>query len=231
MSSHRKMIICAAQIAKRTNPNATWPKQRACKFFKQFKKTYLLFSIFESFFLFLSFFFLLCSTHWYQSKFSITLLNWYCLWIEGVTWIWLTLVLVRNSKRIYFSAMKNANRLIQQLDQFVHPMETFIVHYAKWKRKRVELASFQFHLKIVQQLLTAMLIAMQNQHHLFVDLITNSIEANAKCAKKIAASTCLSYQWSVVWLHLHSKDAPECVHRISSRYAVLTQRHTAMNAF
>lgn len=121
-------------------------------------------------------------------------------------------------KRTSSNATKNVRTPMKRLDQFVHPMAMCIVHYAKWKRKRVAVVWCQCHWKIVQQLPFVMPIVMRKRPQIqpvsFVVQIINFIAANAICAKNIAVNIYSLYRWNVVWPHSHSKDALECVHRI-----------------
>lgn len=135
-----------------------------------------------------------------------------------VMWIWHTLALAQSSKRTSSNATKNVRKPMKRLDQFVHPMAMYIVHYVKWKRKRVAVVWFQCHWKIVQQLPFVIPIVMRMRPQIqpvsFVVQIINFIAANAICAKNIAVNIYSLYRWNVVWPHSHLKDALECVHRI-----------------
>lgn len=145
-------------------------------------------------------------------------------------WIWLTLARVQSWKPTSSNAVKNVRKPMKQLDQFVHPMVMCTEHCAKWKRKRVAAEWFRFRWKIVQPPPTAIRIVMRKRPHSSVVRTINSTAASVKCERRIAASTCSLYRWSVAWPRSRSKDVPECAHKTTSPFAVPTTNPTQMNA-
>lgn len=130
----------------------------------------------------------------------------------------------------FSSAPKSVHRATRKV-QFVAQMEMFIEHSVSSNKRRADLVLFQFHWRIVQQLLSVKQTAILNRRLISVAPTINFIVPNVICEKKIAENTCSLCQWNVAWTRLSSKDATKCVHKNSSRCVAVTIKPTRMNVF